>query len=73
MRKIRTATLGFRLIATLVVLLTGWFGAAVTAPNAAAAEKSPLIYIALGDSYAAGYQLAEHAGSCDRSPKAYPD
>ncbi|MCL2543476.1 MAG: SGNH/GDSL hydrolase family protein [Nocardioidaceae bacterium] len=57
--------------ATLLALpLLTAAGVAVTAPSASAKPPAPVVYDALGDSYASGYGVGG-SGPCGQSPSAY--
>lgn len=64
--RIRTTRL-FTLVAAMAAALV-----AGAAGPAAAAPKAPLSYVALGDSYAAGFGAGSYVGACGQSPLGLP-
>ncbi|HWS35107.1 MAG TPA: hypothetical protein VN408_20500, partial [Actinoplanes sp.] len=56
--------------ATVAMTATGW--AAPATAVAVSIAPAPLQYVALGDSYAAGFGSAPTRDDCGRTPAAYP-
>jgi lysophospholipase L1-like esterase len=59
-----------RVRATLILLAAAMCGLALGGSTASAAPRQPVVYDALGDSYAAGYGVPPYDGPCGRSQSA---
>ena len=72
-RSLSRATRTASVVLTAIAVLTTAVAASIAGSTAAAAAPpDPIIYDALGDSYASGYGVPPYTATCGRSDAAYP-